>query len=76
MIVLQSDREIYLLRSKGNELELCKDIGVEGGSVNLICQTTMPYNQPEMIVQSKVFFKEKEDLLSWCKIKLRNCEEK
>jgi hypothetical protein len=67
---------MYLLRSNGDKLELCKDIGVQGGSVNLACQTAMPFNQPEMVVQSKTFFKEKEDLLSWCKIKLQNCVEK
>jgi hypothetical protein len=74
--ILQSDREIYVLRSNGDHLELCKDIGVEGGSTNLACQTSMPFNQSEMMVQSKVFFLEKEGLLSWCKIKLRDCGEK
>jgi hypothetical protein len=69
IIILPSDREIYLLRKNYdlNALELCRDIG-EIDKPKLECLREMPYDQSEMIVRSKVGDKERSDLLDWCRI--------
>lgn len=69
IVILPSDREIYLLRKNYdlNALELCRDIG-EIDKPKLECAPEMPYDQPEMIVRSKVADKERSDWLDLCRI--------